>query len=51
MYDRAVDTCLFIFYSIPDRFKTQKMCDKAFSEESFILKCYLDRYKTQKNVC
>ena len=24
------------------------MCDKAFSEESFILKCCLDRYKTQK---
>ena len=39
---------ILVFDSIPDQFKTQKMCDKAFSEDPFMLKYCLDRYKTQE---
>ena len=31
MCDQDVDTCPFVFHSLPDRYKTQKICDKAFS--------------------
>ena len=29
MCDKAVDTCPFVFHSISDRLKTQKMCNEA----------------------
>ena len=50
MYDKAVHTFSFAFDFdlILDRYKTQKMCDKAFSEALFMLKNCLDRYKTQE---
>ena len=35
MCDKAVDTCLFVFDSVPDRYKTQKMCVKVVSQEPF----------------
>ena len=27
--DKVADTCPFVFHSILDRFKTNKMCDKS----------------------
>ena len=36
--DEAVDTCLFVFDSIPDRYITQKLSDKVVSEDPFMLK-------------
>ena len=29
MCDKSVDTCPFMFDSVPDQYKTQKMCYKA----------------------
>ena len=40
--------CPFVLHSTPDRFETHKMCEKAFSEDFFMLKYCLDRYKTQE---
>ena len=45
MYDNAVDTCPFLFDSIPDQYITQKMCDKDVSEDSFMLKYCHDKYE------
>ena len=47
MCDKALNT-FFVFISVPDQYKTQEMCDRVASEDSFILKCCLNRYKTQK---
>ena len=35
-----------MFDSVPDQFKTQEMCDKIFSEDSFKLKYCHDRCNT-----
>ena len=35
MCDEAVNRCLFVLVSIPDRYKTQEMCDKVVSKDSF----------------
>ena len=40
MCDKVVDTCPFVFDSIPDRYKTHKL----FSEDSFMLKYFFDRF-------
>ena len=40
MCDEAVDTCPFVFDSVPDQYKTQDV-----SQDSFLLKYCLDRYK------
>ena len=45
---KAVDTCPFVFESVPDQYKTQEVFNKAVSVYPFMLKYYLDRYKTQK---
>ena len=29
MCNKAVNTCFFLFHSVPDQYKTQKMCDVA----------------------
>ena len=42
---KTVDTCYFVFHCISDQYKTQKICHKAFSEDSFMLKYCLDRSK------
>ena len=44
---KAVDTCPFVFDSVPDQYKTQEMCDKAFTNDPFMIYC-LYRYKTQE---
>ena len=33
--DIAVNRCAFVFDSIPDWYKTQEMCDRVVSEDSF----------------
>ena len=37
MCDKAVDTCLLLFDFVPERGKTEGMCDKAVSKEPFML--------------
>ena len=48
MCNKVVDTCPFESNSIPDWYKTQKMCDKAVLRDFFILKFGSCRYKTQE---
>ena len=43
-----VDSCPFVFDSVPDRYITPKLCNKVISEEPFMLKYCHDKYKTQK---
>ena len=31
MCNKAVNGCFFVFNSIPDRYKTQEMCDRVVS--------------------
>ena len=42
----AVNTCPFVFDSIPGWCKTKKICVKVVSKDPFMLKYCLDRYKT-----
>ena len=35
MCDIAVNRCDFVFDYIPDWYKTQEMCDRVVSEDSF----------------
>ena len=49
---KVIDPCHFflsflLFDSVPEKSKTQEMCDKVVSKDSFMLKYCLDRYKTQ----
>ena len=39
---------IFVFDSIPDRYKTQKMCDRVVSEDPFLIVHCPDKYKTQR---
>ena len=50
MCDKAVNICSFVFNSVLDQFKTQKMCrcDKVVSKEPFMLKYCPYKYKTQE---
>ena len=48
MHDKAVDTCLSVFYFIPEWYKTQNMCDKAIFECPPKLKCYFGLYQIPK---
>ena len=47
-YLKSVDTCPFVFDSVPHRNKTQERYDKVVSKDTFMLKYCLDRYKTLK---
>ena len=48
MCDKAVDTCLFVFDSVPDWYITQELCNKVVSEDPCMLKYCHDKYKAQK---
>ena len=37
MCDKAVDRCFFVFDSIPDQYKTQKMFDIVVSEDPSLI--------------
>ena len=47
---KAIDTFTFVCNSVPDRQKTQEICDKVVSKDLFMLKYCLDRYKTQETL-
>ena len=36
----------FVLDSIPDRYKTQEMCDRVVSQDPFSIACCPDKYKT-----
>ena len=36
MYNKGVNGCFFVFDSTPDWYKTQEMCDRIVSEDSFL---------------
>ena len=38
----------FVFFSIPDQYKTQEVCDKVVSEYTFLTVYCPDKYKTQR---
>ena len=31
-----VNTCVFVFHSVPELYETKEMCDRVVSEESFM---------------
>ena len=37
MCDEALNRCYFVFDCIPDRYKTQEMCDIVVSEDPFLI--------------
>ena len=45
---KAVDTCPFVFDSVPNQYKTQEMCNKVVSKNPFMLKYCLDRYEIEE---
>ena len=46
--DNAVNRCYFVFYSIPNRYKTQEICDRVVSEDPFLIAYRTDKYITKK---
>ena len=50
MCDTRVNTFVFVFHSVHDLHKTQEICDRVVSEESFMIIYCPCRYKTQ-NMC
>ena len=50
MYKHAVEKLSFVIRYVPDRYKTQEMCDKAILENGGMLKPVPDCYKNKKNV-
>ena len=42
----VIDSCPFLFPSVPHRHKSEEIYDKVVSEESFMQKYCLDRQKT-----
>ena len=47
---RAVNTCYFVFGSVPYQYNTQQICIKAVDYNPSTIKYDPDQYKTQK-VC
>ena len=48
MCDGAVDTCSFVFGSVPEQQMTREIYDKVVFKEHFMLKYCYDRYKTHE---
>ena len=48
MCNKSGDTYPPVIQFVPQCYKTQEMCDKFVSEDSFMPKYYLDGYKTQE---
>ena len=48
MCGKAVNRCFFVFDSIPNQYKTQKMCSSIICEDPFSIRYDLDQYKTQQ---
>ena len=47
MCDTLVNTCVFVFHSVFDLYKTQEMWDRVVSEDSFMIIYCPYKYKTQ----
>ena len=45
---RPVNTCSFVFASIPDQYKAQDMCIRAVDDNPSTIKHVPDQYKTQE---
>ena len=48
MCNKAVNRCVFVFGSIPDRYKTQEMCYSVVSEDPCLFVYCPDKYITHK---
>ena len=48
MCDKAISRCYLVLGSIPDRYKTQKLCGKVFSENPFSIVYCSAKYKSQR---
>ena len=48
MCDNAVNRCFFVFYSIPDQYKTQELCYIVIPEDPSLIVYCPDKYKTQR---
>ena len=48
MCNKAVNRCVFVFDSIPDRYKTQKMRYRVVSGDPFLFVYCPDKYITHK---
>ena len=47
MCDTLVNTCVFVFHSLFDLCRTQEMCERVVSEDSFMMIYFPYKYKTQ----
>ena len=50
MWDKEINRCFALFGSIPDQYKTQKMCDRATDDLLAILKLIPDWFVTSKMI-
>ena len=48
MCDKSIDTCSFVFDSVPHGYKTQEMCKEVVYNDPFMQKYFSNRYKTQE---
>ena len=46
--NKTVNRCYFIFYSIPDWYKTQEICERLVSKDPFLIVYCPDKCITQK---
>ena len=47
MCDKAASKYIFVFHSIPDRYKTQEICNSVVFQALFLMVYCLDKFKTQ----
>ena len=45
---KAVYRCFYVFYSLPDQYKSQIICDEADNDSLAVLKLILDSFDTSK---
>ena len=48
MRNKAANRCFFVFDSIPDRYKSQEICDRVVPEDFFIIVYCPHKYIAQK---
>ena len=48
MCDKSVNRCFFVFYFIPDHYKTQERGDRVVSKDPFLIVYCLHKYLIQK---
>ena len=50
MCDTLVNTCVFVFHSVFDLYRTQEICERVVSEDSFMIIYCPYKSKTQNSV-